>query len=308
MNPYYKDYREYLSEIFPGRRLQKISLNAGFSCPNRDGTISRGGCIYCLNQSFTPSYCFEADNSVTTQIDKGIAFFRKKYPDTLYLSYFQSYTNTHADPRLLEDLFRQASAHPKVAGLIVGTRPDCLPTTTLEILERLNQEKPVFVELGAETSFDATLRTINRGHSWQTTTEAVKELTSRGLRVGLHLIAGLPGEGPDEVMETHLRVCRLPIESLKYHQLQVLRGTPLEQMAAGGLKLHTFTLEEYMELCCRIVMSTPRHICLERFLASAPPELVISPRWGLKNYEFTNRLLQELHNRYGSAATSNQKK
>lgn len=294
MNPYYKDFSEYMHEVFPGMKVQKLSIDAGFTCPNRDGSIGSGGCIYCNNASFTPGYCTPRD-SVEIQIEKGKAFFRRKYPEMKYLAYFQSYTNTFGRTSdELMDMYRKASEGDNVVGVIIGTRPDCLPDDLLDGLAELNRMKPVIVEIGAETSFDDTLRLINRNHTWAQVENAVYRLHSRRIRVGLHLIAGLPEEDGDDVLETVGKACVLPIDSIKMHQLQIVKGTPLlEKWQNGDMEFSPFTLEDYLELCVKIVKAIPSHICIERFLASSPPDMVIAPRWGLKNYQFTNLL----HNR-----------
>ena len=295
MNPYYKDFNEYMQEVFPGIKVQKLSIDAGFTCPNRDGSIGRGGCIYCNNASFTPGYCSPLD-SVETQIGKGKDFFRRKYPGMKYLAYFQSYTNTFGrGTDELIDMYRKASESEDVVGVIIGTRPDCLADDLLGGLAELNIRMPVIVEIGAETSFDDTLRLINRNHTWAQVEEAVKRLHAIGIRIGLHLIAGLPGEGAEDVLETVRKACRLPIESIKMHQLQIVKGTPLlEKWRSGEIEVSPFALEDYLELCVRIVQTIPRHICIERFLASSPPDMVVAPKWGLKNYQFTNLLMNRL--------------
>lgn len=294
MNPYYKDFSEYMLEVFPGMKVQKLSIDAGFTCPNRDGSIGRGGCIYCNNASFTPGYCSPRD-PVEVQIEKGKAFFRRKYPEMKYLAYFQSYTNTFGrSADALTDMYRKASESGDVVGVIIGTRPDCIPDDLLDGLAGLNRKKPVIVEIGAETSSDETLRLINRNHTWAQVEDSVERLHSKGIRVGLHLIAGLPGENGEDVIKTVRKACALPIDSIKMHQLQIVKGTPLlERWEKGEIEVEPFTLEDYIELCVRIVKSVPRHICIERFLASSPPEMVAAPKWGLKNYQFTNLL----HNR-----------
>lgn len=284
-----------MREVFPGMKVQKLSIDAGFTCPNRDGSIGHGGCIYCNNTSFTPGYCSPRD-AVETQIKKGKAFFRRKYPEMKYLAYFQSYTNTfgRSSDALLE-MYRNASESEEVVGVIIGTRPDCLPDDLLDGLAELNRLKPVIVEIGAETSFDDTLRLINRNHTWAHVEDAVLRLHSRGIRVGVHLIAGLPGESEDDVIETIRRSCALPIESIKMHQLQIVKGTPLlEKWKTGEIEVNPFTLEKYLELCIKIVNAVPRHVCIERFLASSPPDMVVAPKWGLKNYQFTNLLMNKL--------------
>lgn len=302
MNPYYKEYSEYLKDFFPGEKIQKISVNAGFSCPNRDGRIGYGGCIYCDNSTFTPSYCFDTDN-IQEQINKGKEFFRRKYPDMNYLVYFQSYTNTyHRDDTLssgidsLRKLYYEALSVSDVKGLIIGTRPDTIDHETLSLMSEINKDKRVFVELGAETFNNGTLRLINRGHTYEDTVNSVNLLHESGIPVGLHLIMGLPGETEHIMLESVSKAVSLPIDSLKFHHLQVIRDTSLHRMIEKGeITVPDFTVEEYLELCLQIIDIVPKSICIERFLAGSPPGKVISPKWGLKNYQFTNMLLNKLN-------------
>lgn len=297
MTPFYKDYSEYISEIFPDFKVQKISVNAGFSCPNRDGTIGIGGCIYCNNSSFTPSYCMEEEgNGITTQLEEGKRFFARKYPQMKYLAYFQSFTNTHGlTIGQLQRLYEEALVVTDVVGLVIGTRPDTLPDDVVAMLGRLSKRVPIFIEIGAETSCDATLRLINRGHTWADVADAARRCAIAGLHVGLHLIAGLPGEDEERVLRNVTDACSLPIESIKMHQLQVISGTALEKWWQDKkFRLLFDNPEDYAELCCRIVEIVPRHIAIERFLASAPPRMVVAPKWGLKNYQFTNLLHNKL--------------
>lgn len=295
MNPYYKDFSEYMHEVFPGIKVQKLSIDAGFTCPNRDGSIGTGGCIYCNNASFTPGYCSPKD-SVETQILKGKEFFRRKYPEMKYLAYFQSYTNTFGrSVESLAEMYRKAAETVNVVGIIIGTRPDCLPNELIELLSDINKKTPVIIEIGAETSFDVTLQIINRNHNWSDVGDSVERLNNRGIRTGLHLIAGLPGENEEAILETVKKACQLPIESIKMHQLQIVKGTPLlSKYERGEIDVKPFTLDEYLNLCVRIVNTVPKHICIERFLASSPPDMVVVPKWGLKNYQFTNLLMNRL--------------
>lgn len=295
MNPYYKDFSEYMQEVFPGIKVQKLSIDAGFTCPNRDGSIGRGGCIYCNNSSFTPAYCSPSD-PVDAQLEKGKMFFSRKYPDMKYLAYFQSYTNTFGRSLdALSKMYRKASMCRDIVGVIIGTRPDCLPDNLLDSLCELNREKKVIVEIGAETSFDHTLKLINRNHTWSQVEDAVSRLASRGIRTGLHLIAGLPGETPEDVIATVKKACSLTIDSIKMHQLQIVKGTPLLSKWEGReIVVKPFSLDEYIDLCVRIVDEVPSHICIERFLASSPPEMVVAPKWGIKNYQFVNLLINRL--------------
>lgn len=295
MNPYFTDYSEYIARFFPGRKVQKISVNAGFSCPNRDGRIGTGGCIYCNNASFTPSYCFSGA-SVADQLESGKQFFSRKYKDMQYIAYLQSYTNTYSDcARSLRNVYEEAVQVPDVVALAVGTRPDCFGEEDAEILAEFNRRLPVFVEFGVETMRDSTLSLIHRGHTAADSERAIRLAASKGLHVGAHLIAGFPGEPADEILQSLQKVCALPIESVKIHHLQVLAGTQLQKlMDRGELNIHSYTVEEYLDLCVRMVRIVPHEIAIERFLASAPPAMVLSPKWGLKNYEFTNLLINRL--------------
>lgn len=293
----YKQYSEYLRELFGPGKVQKLSINAGLGCPNRDGTIGHGGCSYCSNASFTPAYCLEAQDAmqpggVARQIARGREFFARKYPTMRYLAYFQSYTSTFLrDTETLRRMYEEALAQTDVVGLVIGTRPDCLPPPIIDIIADLARYHVVMVELGAETSHDVTLQRVNRGHTWRQVVDAVKALSAVGAHVGLHLIAGLPGESEEDIFTTVSRACELPIDSIKLHQLQIIKGTPLHrQWLDNKADVISWSAEEYMRLCARIIAGVPRHIAIERFLASAPPDLVVSPRWGLKNHVFTDRL------------------
>lgn len=286
-------YSEYLNRIFPGVKVQKISVNAGFSCPNRDGRIGRGGCSYCRNDSFSPAYCMNQD-PVATQIEKGKAFFSRKYPEMKYLAYFQSYTNTYGkDIDSLRNLYTEALEVEDIVGLVIGTRPDTLPDKVVNLLGEINRIRPVFLEIGAETASDETLSRINRNHTWEDVVAAVERAHQAGLHCGLHLIAGLPGEDHDRIINNVMKACSLPIETLKLHQLQILKDTILaRQWSNGEIEVEPFELDDYLQLCAEIVSIVPENIVIERFLSQSPPELVIAPKWGLKNYQFTNKLNQ----------------
>lgn len=290
MSRYWRDFSDFLSCHFKGK-MQKLTVNAGFSCPNRDGTKGRGGCIYCNNSSFNPSYC-SAGGSVASQIATGKSFFARKYPDMKYLAYFQAYTNTHDnDIDKLMRLYHEACDVKDVEGVIIGTRPDCVPD---KLLDRLAAELPwVMIEFGAETCHDSTLKLVNRCHTWGDTCDAVTRTAKRGLPVGLHLIMGLPGETPAMMADTIRAVNRLPVDVVKIHQLQVLRSTPLADIYED-IGLHIPSPGEYARFCARIVGLLRPDIAIERFVSQAPPELLISPKWGLKNYQFTRLVEKEL--------------
>ena len=286
-----KSYSDYLNSIFPGVKVQKISVNAGFTCPNRDGTISYGGCIYCRNDSFSPRYCNPKDD-IKIQLEKGKKFFSRKYPDMRYLAYFQSYTGTYNKSLSeLSCLYKEAMNVNKVVGLVVATRPDSLSDETLELLSELNEVKPVFIEIGAETSHNKTLKLINRNHSWEDVENTVKRISVKGLHCGIHLILGLPEETKEMMLETISKTYKLPVETVKLHQLQVLKDTILEKkLKSKEFDIPSFSLEEYLQLCAEIVKMTPENIVIERFLSQSPQEMVITPSWGLKNHEFMNKL------------------
>lgn len=294
-----------MREKFPGVKVQKISVNAGFSCPNRDGTIGTGGCIYCDNTSFTPGYCFDIKD-IRSQLEAGKQFFARKYPKMKYLAYFQSFSNTFGkSENELERMYREAMEVEDVVGVIVGTRPDTLPDSVVEIFRKLNREKPVIVEIGAETSHDETLIAVNRHHTWSQVVDAVERLHEAGVATGLHLIAGLPGETAEMILETVRNAVELPIESIKMHHLQVLKGTELARLEnEGKLQVPEFSIEEYVELCSKIINLVPRNIAIERFLAGSPPDKVLKPKWGLKNYQFANLLSNRLRERNSASASS----
>ena len=292
-NPYFKDYADFLSERFDGK-VQKITINAGFTCPNRDGTLGRGGCAYCNNSSFSPMTGADV-RSVSRQIEDGKRFFAKKYPQMRYLAYFQSYTNTYGETERLMSLYSEALSDSDVVGLIIGTRPDCMPDSLLSRLAGLNKSKTVIIEYGAESSHDSTLAAVNRCHDWATTVDAVMRTHQAGLAVGLHFILGLPGETHDMMMTTVDRASRLPIDCIKFHQLQIVRGTRLaSDYLSGRQPLTLFDVDEYIDLCVEIVSRIRKDIAIERFVSQSPDSLLIAPRWGLKNYEFTHKLFNAL--------------
>lgn len=291
----WRDYADFLFSHFPGVKMQKLAVNAGFSCPNRDGTKGRGGCVYCNNSSFNPSYC-DPSESVEVQIERGKAFFARKYPAMRYLAYFQAYTNTHsADIDRLMELYERACRVDRVDGVVIGTRPDCVPEA---LLSRLTSLPWAMVEYGAESAHDSTLSRVNRCHTWADTVDAVERTARLGLPVGLHLIMGLPGETTPMMLDTIREVNRLPVDVVKIHQLQILRHTPLHRaIESGETEVHIFTPQEYASLCADITEVIRPDIAIERFASQAPSELLVAPRWGLKNYQFTSLVEKELQKR-----------
>ncbi len=289
----YRDFGQFLKEHFDCK-VQKISVNAGLSCPNRDGTVGTGGCTYCNNRSFNPDYCRPADG-VSRQLEEGKRFFSRKYPDMKYLAYFQAYTSTHAEIERLKAMYEEALNVPDIVGIIIGTRPDCMPDSLLDYLEELSRRTFVMVEYGAESCHDSTLRLINRCHTWDCTVDTVRRTAARGIFVGLHLIMGLPGEDEAMMLATVDEISKLPIDSVKFHQLQLIRGTRMaSDIEAGLYDVCRFTVDSYIDLCVKIVRRINQAIAIERFTSQSPAELLISPRWGLKNHEFTDRLNKAL--------------
>ena len=271
-----------------GCKVQKISVNAGMTCPNRDGTLGTGGCTFCNNQTFNPAYC-RTEKSVTQQLEEGKQFFARKYPTMKYLAYFQAYTNTYAELDRLVSLYEEALRVPDVVGLVIGTRPDCMPDNLLDYLEELNRRTFLIVEYGVESADDETLLRINRGHTFRQSCEAIRRTAERGIRVGAHVILGFPWEPFDELMRQAEEIGRLPLTTLKLHQLQIIRGTQLAREYAE----HPWavpTAEEYIDLVLHYISRLPYGLVMERFVSQSPPEMVIAPQWGLKNHEFANLL------------------
>jgi hypothetical protein len=283
----YYELNTYLKEQFPFK-VQKISLNAGFSCPNRDGRVGWGGCTYCNNQTFNPAYC-EEGKSVTQQLEEGKRFFAHKYPEMKYLAYFQAYTNTYGELEDLRRMYEEALAVEGVVGLVIGTRPDCMPEALLDYLEGLSQRTFLLVEYGLESTNEETLRRINRGHTFALAKETILRTAARGIRVGAHIILGLPGEEEVELLEQAELISSLPLTTLKLHQLQLIRGTRMaHEFEQHPEAFHLYTAEEYADLVIRYVQHLRPDLVLDRFISQSPKSLLIAPDWGLKNFEFTN--------------------
>lgn len=294
--PLYADMGSYLAARFP-YKVQKISLHAGFSCPNRDGTKGRGGCTYCNNQTFSPDYC-HTGRGITEQLDEGIAFFARKYPDMKYLAYFQAYTNTYGATPYLAACYEEALAHEGVVGLIIGTRPDCMPPDLLAYLSDLARDRYLMAEYGIESTCDETLVRVNRGHDYASAVDAVRRTAEAGIPVGAHMILGLPGESRETILSHAGRLSALPLTMVKLHQLQLIRGTRLAQEYEQGVAdIYPYTVTEYVDLAIDFIERLRPDIVVERFVSQSPDALLIAPRWGLKNHEFTARLLQRMRER-----------
>lgn len=290
----YNDFPTFLKRYFDCK-VQKISLNAGFTCPNRDGTVGYGGCTYCNNQTFNPEYC-RMEKSVTEQLEEGKLFFAHKYPEMKYLAYFQAYTNTYGGLEELKRKYEEALAVDGVVGLVIGTRPDCMPDSLLDYLDGLNRRTFLLVEYGIESTLDRTLKRINRGHTWQTTVDAVNRTAARGILTGGHVILGLPGETEDDMLRQAADISSLPLSTLKLHQLQLIRGTRMaHEYEEAPADFHLYEdVDSYIGLVIGYIQRLRPDLVLERFVSQSPKSLLIAPDWGLKNYEFNHRLQKRM--------------
>lgn len=292
----YTDFSDFLRARFPGK-VQKISINAGFTCPNRDGAKGFGGCTYCNNQTFSPEYC-RTDKSVSEQLEEGVRFFSRKYPSMKYLAYFQAYTSTYGELEDLKRKYEEALACPGVVGLIVGTRPDCMPDELLEYFVALARRCFILIEYGVESTLDRTLARINRGHSEAATEDAIRRTAAAGIPAGAHLILGLPGESRSEMLHHADVLSSLPLTTLKLHQLQLIRGTRMaREYQEQPADFHLYTADEYIDLVIDFVERLRPDIVVERFVSQSPKELLIAPDWGLKNYEFTEKVRRRMEER-----------
>ena len=292
----YNDFPTSFKRKF-NERVQKVSVDAGFTCPNRDGTKALNGCSYCNNKTFKPDYC-RLETSISEQIEQGIRFFSKRYQSARFLAYFQAYSNTYADLSVLKERYQEALAHPKVIGLVLGTRPDCVNEEILDYLAELAREFYVVVEYGVESVKDETLQRINRGHLFEEAQWAIRETANRGIHTCAHLILGLPGESRADFLNQALEVGKLPIENLKLHQLQIHKGTRMAaEFRDSPEDFHLFSVEEYVDLVVDYLELLNPKIIIERFVSQSPNELLIAPKWGLKNFEFVAKVEKRLAER-----------
>ena len=292
----YNDFSSFAKLKF-GERVQKVSLNTGFTCPNRDGTKGVGGCTYCNNNTFSPNYC-KAEYSIPEQLDEGIRFFSRKNKTQKYLAYFQAYTNTYADIRLVKELYSQAISHPEVVGLVIGTRPDCVNEEIINFLSEIAQHYFVSLEFGVESTLNRTLESINRCHTYEESIAAFELAKNRGIHLGAHIIMGLPGESRNEMLNHGIELSKLPIQSLKIHQLQIVKNTVMAiQYKKEPEQFQLFSVNEYIDFLTSFIASLRPDIIIERFISESPPHLLIAPQWGLKNFEMVekvnNRLIEK---------------
>jgi hypothetical protein len=290
----YLDYSSFIKLNF-GERVQKISLDVGFTCPNRDGSKGYGGCTYCNNNSFNPGYC-EPEKSITQQLEKGIAFFSKKHKYKNYFAYFQAYTNTFSDIESLKKMYDEALAFPQVIGLIIGTRPDCISDELIDYLSFLSKKHFVSLEFGVESTLNKTLLAINRCHTFEDSITAYENCANKGIHLGAHLIIGLPGETRAELLNHATEISKLPIDSLKMHHLQIVKQTVMAvQYKRNPENFDLFTSEDYIDFMSDFIGFLRPDISLERFASEAPYDLLIAPKWNqMKNFEVVAKIDQKL--------------
>ncbi|MBP6230356.1 MAG: TIGR01212 family radical SAM protein [Paludibacteraceae bacterium] len=289
----YLDYPHFMHSFF-SERIQKISIHAGFTCPNRDGSKGRGGCTFCNNESFSPAYCND-QKSITAQLEEGIDFFGKKHAAQHYIAYFQSYTNSYDTIETIRLKYEEALQFPSVIGIAIGTRPDCVSEEFLSYLQEIQKKHFVLVEYGIESTNNTTLLAVNRGHTYEESVDAICRTHEKGIMIAAHLILGLPGENRESILQHAKLLAKLPISIIKLHQLQIIKRTTLAKQYEQNNKLVQFyTMEEYIDLCIDFIEFIPPHICIERFVSQTPATMRIAPHWGAKNHEFVDKIDKRL--------------
>ncbi len=286
-------YSNYFRSIY-GARIQKVSVDAGFSCPNRDGTKSYGGCTFCDNEAFNPSYCIP-EKSITRQIEEGIQFLKRRYrKSAAYLAYFQAYSNTYAPLSNLKELYQEALSYPDVIGLIIGTRPDCIDREKLDYLKELSGQYYLAVEYGIESCYNKTLKRINRCHTFEDAVKALKLTAERKIKTGAHFIFGLPGETRDEMLKEVEIISRLPLTTVKFHQLQIIKGTAIEAEYIDNTdEFQLFTWDEYLDFIVSFLERLNPSIVVERFTGEAPPRFLRGEEWGKKRTDQIVSLIEK---------------
>jgi len=286
-------YSNYFRRLY-GARVQKVSIDAGFTCPNRDGTKGSGGCTYCNNDAFNPSYCLPS-KSVSQQIEEGIEFHKWRYSEAVsYFAYFQAYSNTYAPLEILKKLYEEALGYPGVVGLIISTRPDCVDEEKLAYLENLSHRCYLAVEYGIESCYNKTLKRINRGHSFEDAVRAVERTAKLGINTGAHFIFGLPGETREEMLDQASVISGLPLTTVKFHQLQVIKGTTMEKEFQNNPNdFELFTWEEYLDFFISFLERLNPAFVVERFTGEAPPRFLTGEGWGKKRTDQIVNLIEK---------------
>jgi uncharacterized protein len=294
----YNSYSEYFKRQF-GTRVQKVTIDAGFTCPNRDGSKGVRGCSYCNNDAFNPSYC-QPQKSITQQITEGIEFHQVRYRRAKnYLAYFQAYSNTYGSLDYLKSLYNEALSFDGVVGLVIGTRPDCIDDEKLEYFARLAEKHYVIIEYGIESCNNRTLEQINRGHTFEESAEAIRKTASYGIHTGAHLIFGLPGETEEEMLAEAAVISDLQLDTIKFHQLQIIKNTKMEvDYASDPSQFELFTLDKYIDFIVRFTERLNPGFVIERFTGEAPPRFQAGAIWGgLRSDEVQILIEKELDKR-----------
>jgi len=294
-NRRFNAYSNYFKETF-GERVQKVTLDAGFTCPNRDGTKGTGGCTYCNNDAFNPSYC-TPNKSITQQINEGIEFHEKRYRRAnKFLAYFQAYSNTYAPLNELKKIFNEALSIPGIAGLVIGTRPDCINDEKLEYFQKLSENYYIILEYGIESCNNNTLKLINRGHTFEEAVEALEKTKKYGIKTGAHFIIGLPGENKEYILNEAKTISSLPLDTIKFHQLQIIKGTTMEKEFKMHPEIFTFfELPEYIDFFIKFLERLNPDFVVERFAGEVPPRFLAGPGWGLiRNDQILNKFEKRL--------------
>lgn len=286
----FNSYSKYIKSVF-SERVQKISVDAGFTCPNRDGSKAKGGCTYCDNKTFSPFYC-SPNKTITQQLNEGIAFFEPKYKTQQYLAYFQSYTNTYASIEHLKKLYTDALSHNKVVGMVVSTRPDCINADIINLLNSFTDKFHIVLEIGIESTKNSTLQKINRAHTFEDTKNAFKLTKNTKLHIGGHLILGLPLESIDDMLNHAKEISKLNIHTLKIHQLQIIKGTAMAlDFKNNANNYNLFDVDGYISLIIKFLEVLNPNIIIERFASESPKNMIIAPNWNsVKNFEITNKI------------------
>jgi hypothetical protein len=285
-------YSNYFRKVY-GSRLQKVSIDAGFTCPNRDGTSGTGGCTYCNNDAFNPSYC-NPSKSISKQLSEGMDFLRKRYREPAsYLAYFQAYSNTYASLKRLRSLYEEALSYPGITGLIIGTRPDCIDNEKLNYFRDLSEKHFVAIEFGVESCYDKTLKRINRGHSYSQAADAIKMTADKGIKTGAHFIFGLPGESREEMLAETEIISELPLHTVKFHQLQIIKGTIMEkEFLENPQDFNLFTFDDYVDFFILFLEKLNPQIVVERFTGEAPPGFLLEHKWNKKRTDEIVRIIE----------------
>ncbi|MDB4303811.1 TIGR01212 family radical SAM protein [Desulfosarcina sp.] len=291
-NRRFNSYTEYFKKYF-GERVQKVTVDAGFTCPNRDGLLARGGCTYCDNDAFNPSYC-QPQKSVAQQIEEGIEFHKVRYRRAKkYLAYFQAFSNTYAPLEELKKTYDQALKIPGVTGLVIGTRPDCIDDEKLEYFSKLSEQYYIIIEYGIESCYNKTLEFINRGHTFEQSAEAIIKTARYGIKTGAHIIFGLPGESREEMMNEAKILSELPINNIKFHQLQIIKNTVMAKQYSNNPEIfNLFGLEEYIDFIIRFIEQLNPEFIIERFTGEVPPRFLAGPNWGLIRNDQVNIMIE----------------